>query len=237
MSRFDEAVAKLEKQMGKKLGDAADPLLVSVRSGAKFSMPGMMNTILNLGLNDATTEGLVQEDRQSALRLRLLSPLHSDVRRSGARHRYGEVRPYLRRAQAQSQSQARYRPERRRPEGHHRRLQKAGAERDRQGLSARSAASSWCCRAMRCSIPGGTRPKPSTTAGWKRSRIRSAPAPTCRPWCSATWATTSATGVGFTRDPGYRRESFLWRISGKCAGRRCGGGYSHAAADCGTGRR
>src|SRR3569832_475914 len=42
-----KALAKLDQQMGKKLGDAADPLLVSVRSGAKFSMPGMMNTILN----------------------------------------------------------------------------------------------------------------------------------------------------------------------------------------------
>jgi len=53
-----KALAKLEKQIGKKLGDPKNPLLVSVRSGAKFSMPGMMNTILNLGLNDATTEGL-----------------------------------------------------------------------------------------------------------------------------------------------------------------------------------
>ena len=47
--------------MGKKLGDANDPLLLSVRSGAKFSMPGMMNTILNLGLNDETTEGLAKK--------------------------------------------------------------------------------------------------------------------------------------------------------------------------------
>ena len=53
-----KALTKLEKQIGKKLGDPKNPLLVSVRSGAKFSMPGMMNTILNLGLNDATTEGL-----------------------------------------------------------------------------------------------------------------------------------------------------------------------------------
>src|SRR5271163_3618832 len=53
-------LAKLEAQIGKKLGDAANPLLVSVRSGAKFSMPGMMNTILNLGLNDETTEGLAK---------------------------------------------------------------------------------------------------------------------------------------------------------------------------------
>jgi pyruvate,orthophosphate dikinase len=53
-----DAVAKVEKLVGKKFGDAKDPLLFSVRSGAKFSMPGMMNTILNLGLNDETTEGL-----------------------------------------------------------------------------------------------------------------------------------------------------------------------------------
>jgi pyruvate,orthophosphate dikinase len=55
---IDKALVKLEKQMGQKLGDASNPLLLSVRSGAKFSMPGMMNTILNLGLNDTTTAGL-----------------------------------------------------------------------------------------------------------------------------------------------------------------------------------
>ncbi len=51
----------LEKEMGKKLGDASDPLLVSVRSGAKFSMPGMMDTVLNLGLNDESVEGLAKQ--------------------------------------------------------------------------------------------------------------------------------------------------------------------------------
>ena len=51
-------VAKLESDMGRILGDAADPLLVSVRSGAKFSMPGMMDTVLNLGLNDKSVKGL-----------------------------------------------------------------------------------------------------------------------------------------------------------------------------------
>src|SRR4051812_41062078 len=57
--QIHQALEKLEGQMGKKLGGVDDPLLLSVRSGAKFSMPGMMNTILNLGLNDETTEGLV----------------------------------------------------------------------------------------------------------------------------------------------------------------------------------
>ena len=53
-------IAKIEKQMGAKLGDPKNPLLVSVRSGAKFSMPGMMDTVLNLGLNDKTVVGLAK---------------------------------------------------------------------------------------------------------------------------------------------------------------------------------
>ncbi|MBI5504435.1 MAG: pyruvate, phosphate dikinase [Deltaproteobacteria bacterium] len=54
------ALARLEKAMGKRFGDAANPLLVSVRSGARASMPGMMDTVLNLGLNDKTVEGLAK---------------------------------------------------------------------------------------------------------------------------------------------------------------------------------
>ncbi|HJD22663.1 MAG TPA: pyruvate, phosphate dikinase, partial [Firmicutes bacterium] len=56
-----EALGKLEEQAGKKFGDAANPLLVSVRSGARASMPGMMDTILNLGLNETVVEGLAKK--------------------------------------------------------------------------------------------------------------------------------------------------------------------------------
>src|SRR5450432_3245394 len=56
--QMDEALDKLEKLQGQKLGGADNPMLVSVRSGAKFSMPGMMDTILNLGLNDKSVAGL-----------------------------------------------------------------------------------------------------------------------------------------------------------------------------------
>jgi len=56
----EEALTALENLMGKKLGDNEDPLLVSVRSGARISMPGMMDTVLNLGLNDASVEGLAR---------------------------------------------------------------------------------------------------------------------------------------------------------------------------------
>ena len=54
-----EAVRAVEQETGKGFGDAANPLLVSVRSGAKFSMPGMMDTVLNLGLNEETLHGLI----------------------------------------------------------------------------------------------------------------------------------------------------------------------------------
>ncbi|MCR5495145.1 MAG: pyruvate, phosphate dikinase [Treponema sp.] len=59
--QVDEYLAKLEAAMGKKLGDENDPLLVSVRSGAAISMPGMMDTILNLGLNDKAVIGLANK--------------------------------------------------------------------------------------------------------------------------------------------------------------------------------
>jgi pyruvate, orthophosphate dikinase len=54
------ALKKVERQTGKKFGDAQNPLLVSCRSGAKFSMPGMMDTVLNIGLTDVTAEGMVK---------------------------------------------------------------------------------------------------------------------------------------------------------------------------------
>ena len=54
----DRHVSALEERTGKRFGDAGDPLLVSVRSGAAISMPGMMDTVLNLGLNDVSVEGL-----------------------------------------------------------------------------------------------------------------------------------------------------------------------------------
>jgi pyruvate, orthophosphate dikinase len=60
-SEVDEHLARLESRMGRRLGDPSDPLLVSVRSGAKFSMPGMMETVLNVGLNDLSVHGLARQ--------------------------------------------------------------------------------------------------------------------------------------------------------------------------------
>src|SRR5256885_9023330 len=59
-AEIDQHLAALQERAGKRFGDADDPLLVSVRSGAAVSMPGMMDTILNLGLNDEAVEGLAR---------------------------------------------------------------------------------------------------------------------------------------------------------------------------------
>src|SRR6266511_2345741 len=61
LDEVSEHLAALEQKMGRRLGDPADPLLVSVRSGAPFSMPGMMDTVLNVGLNDESVEGLAKQ--------------------------------------------------------------------------------------------------------------------------------------------------------------------------------
>jgi pyruvate,orthophosphate dikinase len=61
MDEVEEHLRGLEDSMGRRLGDPSDPLLVSVRSGAKFSMPGMMDTVLNLGLNEDSLKGLVEQ--------------------------------------------------------------------------------------------------------------------------------------------------------------------------------
>ena len=89
-AQVEAALAKVEKSVGKKLGDKERPLLVSVRSGARDSMPGMMDTILNLGLNDDRGRSRRAEDEQRALRLGLLSPLSANVRRR--RHGRAEAR-------------------------------------------------------------------------------------------------------------------------------------------------
>ena len=90
--QIQSSLKKLETAAGQKFGDAKNPLLVSVRSGAKFSMPGMMDTILNLGLNDVTVEGLVAKSGQPAFRAGLLPPAHPYVRRRRPRGFQEEIR-------------------------------------------------------------------------------------------------------------------------------------------------
>ena len=75
MDQVTEAMTKMEEITGKKFGSRSNPLLVSVRSGARASMPGMMDTILNLGLNEEVVERLAE----SPLGLGLLQTFYPDV--------------------------------------------------------------------------------------------------------------------------------------------------------------
>lgn len=77
------ALEGLEKKTGKGFGDAKNPLLVSVRSGAAVSMPGMMDTVLNLGLTDETARGMAEATQNPTLCLRFLPPVHPDVCQRG----------------------------------------------------------------------------------------------------------------------------------------------------------
>jgi pyruvate, orthophosphate dikinase len=92
--QLSEALTRLEEQAGKRLGDADDPLLVSVRSGARESMPGMLDTVLNLGLNDESVEGLARatdNERFAWDSYRRFCQMFGNVCRGIAGERYEEL--------------------------------------------------------------------------------------------------------------------------------------------------
>jgi len=92
--QMNEALARLEKLQGQQLGGGSNPLLVSVRSGAKFSMPGMMDTILNLGLNDESVEALAartQNPRFAYDSYRRLIQMFGNVVLDIEKHHFEEV--------------------------------------------------------------------------------------------------------------------------------------------------
>jgi pyruvate, orthophosphate dikinase len=94
MVQVKEALVKLEAQAGKKLGDASNPLLVSVRSGARASMPGMMDTILNLGINDEVVETIAKNtgNRRFAFdSYRRFIQMFSDVVMELSKKRFEEI--------------------------------------------------------------------------------------------------------------------------------------------------
>ena len=132
--QMDAALAKLEQLQGKKLGDANDPLLVSVRSGAKFSMPGMMDTVLNLGLNDRSVEGLKKKTgngkfaKDSYRRfIQMYGNVVMGIDKDAFEHELSAVKK-------KAKVEVRRGPHRGRPRRRHRPLQEGRAEGSRQGL-------------------------------------------------------------------------------------------------------
>ena len=195
-----KARARLEKKMGKRIGDPSDPLLVSVRSGAKFSMPGMMDTVLNLGLNDHSVEGLAKQtdDERFAFdsyrrfvamygRIVLGIPgeefdtlLDAAKELAGTTSDAGVPSSSCGTWSTPTSRSSSATPARRSP---------------------RTPTSSCAGPSRRCS-PRGTGRGPSPTGCASASPTTSAPRSTCRPWCSATATTRRAPGWA---SPGTRR--------------------------------
>ena len=182
------------RSAGRRLGDPDDPLLVSVRSGARDSMPGMMDTVLNLGLNDESVRGLAGAHRQRALRLGLLPPARADVRQ--------------RRAAASPARASRTRSPRIKAERGVRLDTELDADALREltaplpgalRLPARPA------RAARARDPRRLRlldraTAPSPTGASTASPTTGARRSTCSRWSSATTGQRSGSGVAFSRD-------------------------------------
>ena len=180
IARSTSNLKKLEKAAGAHARSTDNPLLVSVRSGAKFSMPGMMDTILNLGLNDAGGRGAEAADAERPLRVRQLPPLHPDVRQRRARDSEGRVRARVRRREEGARREARHRPRR------------GGAARGRRALQGASCRSETGRRvpagSARAAEDGARRGVPlldeparaANTAASTTSPITSAPPSTCR---------------------------------------------------------
>ena len=221
-AEVDEHLERLEARMGRTLGDGDDPLLVSVRSGAKFSMPGMMETVLNIGLGDTSVEGLAAADRQPPLRLGLLPPTGADVRQDRARPARRPLRGRHRRGQGRQGRHRRRRPRRRRPARPRDALQGGRRGGDRVAVPAGPARAAARRRAGRLQLvelrPRDPLPPPRADPHRPRHRrqragdglrqprrvlrLRASPSPaTRRPAPSASTATTCRTPRARTSSP------------------------------------
>ena len=177
--------------MGRKLGDAHDPLLVSVRSGAKFSMPGMMDTVLNLGLNDESVKGLAKvtgDERFAYDSYRRFIAMYGRIVLGVDGHLFEQPLEDAKEAAGTTNDAAL-------PAATLKQLCKrylavvkkaTGEPFPQQPVASSCAAPSRPCSSR------GTVPARSPTASARRSATTSAPRSTCRRWCSATVTRTRA---------------------------------------------
>ena len=190
-----QALAHLEEQMGKKLGGADDPLLCSVRSGAKFSMPGMMNTILNLGLNDQTVEGLARKSGNPRFAYdcyRRFIQMFGEVALDMDMHKFDHIfDERKKKTKVKLDTELTADDLKVIIEGYKALVKKETGKPFPQ--DARTAARHVARRRVPLLVGQERHQLPRA---WKRSRTTSAPPPTCRPWSSATWATLRAPELG-----------------------------------------
>ena len=167
-------LAAIEEAIGRTLGDPDDPLLVSVRSGAKFSMPGMMDTVLNIGLSDDSVRRAGQAGRQRAVRVGLLPPADPDVRQDGPGDRRRAVRAARWTARSRPAARSRTPTWTRRTCGAWRTPTRRSSASRRAVTSRRTRASSWTWRSGPSSTRG-TPTGPCSTAARSAYPLTSAP--------------------------------------------------------------
>ena len=186
MPMVSEALDVVGKVAGARFGDVDNPLLVSVRSGSRASMPGMMDTVLNLGLNDETVEGLARRssDRRFAYdTYRRFIQMYGDVVLGIDHYLFEEVLENYKSLKGfeldselgqehWAELVARF---------------KAWSSRSSASPSRRICTFSCGARSPRCSALGTTL-APSPTGGSTTSPTIGAPRSPCKPWCSAIWA-------------------------------------------------
>ena len=210
-SKVEAALAEIEAAVGKRFGGEADPLLVSVRSGARVSMPGMMDTVLNLGLNDRTVEALAASsgDRRFAFdSYRRFVQMFADVALGVDRGLFEEEIEILKDEKgvdADADLDAGDWSGLRRP------LQGDRAGGDRRGVSAGAARPAL----------GGHRRGDAELADAARANLSPActafprsggTASMCRPWCSAIWARTAPRASPSRATPPPARMRFTANI-------------------------
>ncbi len=229
-----EALAALERDMGKQFGDPTDPLLLSVRSGARASMPGMMDTVLNLGLNDTTVQGLIAQTGNPRFAwdsYRRFVTMYGDVV-LGLKPEGDEGDPFEERLEQQARQgrEVRHRAHRRRPEGAGRALQgRRSRERTGEDFPEDPDGAALGRGSARSSARG------TTTRAIAYRRLYDIP----DEWGTAVNVQTmvfgntgdeSGTGVAFTRDPATGENVFYGEFLDERAGRGRGGRHPHAAA-------
>ncbi len=200
-------LARLERVTGKKLGDGKNPLLVSVRSGSARSMPGMMETILNLGLNEKSVEALARNTKNERFAydayrrfVQMYSSVVIGLPKEELEAKLRAMKDRLKVKDDTEVSAAGWRDL-------VKEYKAVFPQQDGTAISPRTPWNSSGARLARSSVPGWPK-KRSPTAASKRSRASSArPSTSCR-WSSATWATIPAPASASRATPTPARTSF-----------------------------
>ncbi len=188
-SQLEAAMAQIESVMGLRFGDAESPLLVSVRSGARVSMPGMMDTVLNLGLNDTTVEGLVRSSGDARFAwdsYRRFIQMYGSVVLGVSHHRFEDLLEQTKRAVSKEDDTDLTADEWKEVvKGYKQIVEKETGNafpetpKDQLWGAIGAVFGSWMNRA------------PTPTANCMISRQAGVRLLTSSPWCSATWAMTA----------------------------------------------